>query len=311
MLIGALTVLSRRAHQSETQMFLAIEEPELFQHPTQARAFASVLRELSKTPVGGLQIAYATHSPYFVDPRYFDQIRRVTNTRWVDGSCPCSTLTTATIDAVETMLDGFIDSSAIRRRWDHVCLKYLPEALFAETVILVEGDEDAAILQGLSERPPRDLAAAGVCVAPVSGKGNMMIPFAVLKLLGIQALMVVDNDQDCRSRMAAKGRTEAQIAEAESKHRTDNRALCRLVTAMQQDYPQGQVSPELFFITDTLESALASDLPDWNRKRLELISSGRGVDGKNAGTYELAARECADEVGAGLADVLTFMSVAA
>lgn len=311
MLIGALTVLSRRAHPSDTQMFLAIEEPELFQHPTQARAFASVLRELSQSPLGGIQIAYATHSPYFVDPRYFDQIRRITNTRWADSGCPCSTITTATVDAVGSMLDGLIDANAISRRWDQVCLKYLPEALFAETVILVEGDEDAAILQGLSERAPRDLAAKGICVAAVSGKGNMMIPFAVLKLLGIQTLMVVDNDQGCRSRMTANGRPETKILEAEAKHKADNRTLCRLVNGLEEDYPEGQVSPELFFITDTLESALASDLPEWDRKRLELISSGRGVDGKNAATYELAARECEEEVKAGLADVLTFMSVAA
>lgn len=311
MLVGALTVLSRRAHASDTQMFLAIEEPELFQHPTQARAFALVLRELSQVSPGAIQVAYATHSPYFVDPRYFDQVRRITNTKWVDGACPSSTLTTATIDSVEAMLEGYVESEAIRRRWDQACLKYLPEALFAETVILVEGDEDAAILQGLSERPPNDLAASGICVAAVSGKGNMMIPYAVLKLLGVQALMVVDNDQDCRARMEANSRPEDKIVEAETKHKKDNRALCKLVGGTEQDYPLGEVSPALFFIADTLETVLASDLPGWEQKRLELIKSGRGVEGKNAATYELAARECAEEAGTKLAQVLTFMAVAA
>lgn len=311
LLLGALTVLSRHAHPSDTQMFLAIEEPELFQHPTQARAFSSVLRELAGSSSNGIQVAYATHSPYFVDPRYFDQVRRVTNTTWAAGVCPSSTLTSATTDAVETRLRGFVDPDAIKRRWDQVCLKYLPEALFAETVILVEGDEDAAILQGLSERPPNDLAAAGICVAAVSGKGNMMIPFAILKQLGIQTLMVVDNDQGCRGRMLANGRTEDQILEAEEKHKKDNRALCRLVGGTQEDYPLGQVSLELFFIADTLESMLSADLPGWDQKRRELIESGRGVDGKNAGTYELAARECAEKAGMGLATVLGFMSIAA
>lgn len=307
MLVGALSVLSHHRHPSKTQMFLAIEEPELFQHPTQARAFSSVLRELTESQ-GSVQVAYATHSPYFVDPRYFDQVRRATATKPLGGSCPSTTLETASMDEVESRLRGFVGPDAVRRRWDQVCLKYLPEALFAETVILVEGDEDAAILQGLSERPPNDLASRGICVAAVSGKGNMMIPFTILKLLGIQVLMVVDNDEGCRARMQNNGRPEEKIEEAEGKHKNDNRTLCRLVGGAEQNYPRGEVSPELFFITDTLESVLQADLPGWENKRLELIKGGRGVDGKNAATYELAARECEGETGEQLGLVLSFMA---
>lgn len=36
------SIENRRPAEAPGQMFLAIEEPELFQHPTQARAFASV-----------------------------------------------------------------------------------------------------------------------------------------------------------------------------------------------------------------------------------------------------------------------------
>ncbi|MEV4262428.1 hypothetical protein [Kribbella sp. NPDC049584] len=40
----------------------------------------------------------------------------------------------------------------------------MPEALFAETVILVERDEDAAVLQSLGACT-NELALAGICVA--------------------------------------------------------------------------------------------------------------------------------------------------
>jgi putative ATP-dependent endonuclease of the OLD family len=147
MLLAALTVLSRRGRKpgARGQMFLAIEEPELFQHPTQAKAFASVLRTLAQDESQSVQVAYATHSPQFLESRCFDQVRRVTSKRFANSPCAETTITTASILAVCEKLEGYVDAGNIVRRWDQVCLKYLPEALFAESVILVEGDEDAAI----------------------------------------------------------------------------------------------------------------------------------------------------------------------
>lgn len=80
LLVAALRVLARHG-TSESEagtICLAIEEPELFQHPTQARALASALRQLAMNPGDRVQVAYATHSPYFIDPACFDQVRRVT-----------------------------------------------------------------------------------------------------------------------------------------------------------------------------------------------------------------------------------------
>jgi putative ATP-dependent endonuclease of the OLD family len=132
----------------------------------------------------------------------------------------------------------------------------------------------------------------------------MVIPFTILSLLGINCLMVVDNDSLCGKRMRAKGKTEQQIEEAEQKHRKDNRLLCRYVGAEEQDYPVSAVSDSLVFVPDNLETLLASDLPGWDLARERLIKEGRGVDGKNAATYALATRECTDEPGETLAGLL-------
>lgn len=304
LLLSALTVLSKRARgEAAGQMFLAIEEPELFQHPTQAKAFASVLRHLTQEPVQRTQVAYATHSPYFVDPRYFDQIRRVSPATAGGTACASSQITTASIASVEERLDGYVTSESLQRRWHQVCLKYLPEALFAESVILVEGDEDAAVLEGIGKRV-NELAVNGICVAPVSGKSNMLIPFSILGLLGIPALMVVDNDSGAGGRMRRDGKGEDLIAEAEAKIRTDNRAFCRFVGAPEEDYPVGAVNSLLAFVPDTMESLLASDLPGWDLTRRQVIKAGRGVEGKNAATYAIAAEECDDTPGEDLQGLL-------
>lgn len=312
LLLAALTVLSRRkrAAQQAGQMFLAIEEPELFQHPTQARAFASVLRHIATDPDQRTQVAYATHSPHFVNPAYFDEVRRISTTRPSGSDFSHARVTRATVEDAEGALAGFIAARALARRWDQVCLKYLPEALFAEGVILVEGDEDAAILEGVGGRV-NDLAISGYCVAPVSGKSNMFIPFAILKLLGIPTLMVVDNDSGCAERMRDLGRDDGKIAEAVSANKTSNRQLCRFVGASEEDFPTGTVAADLVFVPDTLETLLASELPGWDLARKEAIEQGRGVEGKNAATYALAARECQDEPGEHLTLILNFCSGAA
>lgn len=312
LLLAAFTVLSKRTRSTKapSHMFLAIEEPELFQHPTQSRAFASVLRQVAADENQSVQVAYATHSPYFVEPRYFDQVRRVTLKREADENCSSTRITTASIDAVCTRLTGYYDRKNIERRFEQVCLKYLPEALFSETVVLVEGDEDAAILRGLGMRFD-DLAVQGICVAPVSGKANVLIPFAVLTLLGIRTMMVVDNDSGCRSRMLKDNKAEDKILAAEAKNKKDNRDLCRFVGGDEQDYPIGQVTPELAFVRDTIETLVESDLPSWNSTRTKLIEEGRGVEGKNAATYELAAKESADNPGKDLAALISFVAPAA
>lgn len=312
LLLAALTVLSRRkrAAQGAGQMFLAIEEPELFQHPTQARAFASVLRSIAADRAQKTQVAYATHSPYFVHPAYFDEVRRISTQRVTGSDYTHARVTQASVDDAEKTLAGFLAARTLARRWDQVCLKYLPEALFAEGVILVEGDEDAAILEGVGGRV-NELAVSGYCVAPVSGKSNMYIPFAILKLLGIPTLMVVDNDSGCAQRMRDNGRPEDKIAEAVEANKASNRKLCRFVGANEEDYPTGSVGANLVFVPDTLETLLASELPGWDLARREVIEQGRGVEGKNAATYALAARECQDEPGEHLARILSFCSTAA
>ena len=254
-----------------------------------------MLRNLAEDTTQKTQIAYATHSPHFVAPEYFDEVRRVSSVEG-EGGFAESALSRATIAQIQSRLDGFVNSDAVARRFEQVCLRHLPDALFAERVILVEGDDDAAILEGVGHRV-NQLAVQGICVAPVAGKSGMMIPFAILEALGIDALMVVDNDSGCGDRMRANGHDEPTVEAAVRAHVVANRNLCRFVGVAEEDYPVGALHDRLAFVPDTLEALLQSDLPGWDLSRRRLIEDGRGVDGKHAGTYALAVRECPDELG--------------
>ena len=292
LLVAALKLLARRgasAGQPGTTC-LAIEEPELYQHPTQARALASVLRALAEDSASGMQVAYATHSPYFIEPRYFDQIRRVTR-RPVPGSYPRVRVTHASVESVCKRLEGYEAELSVKSRWDQICLRHLPEAFFADGVILVEGDGDKAILEGATGTL-NSLAVAGVAVAAAGGKTKMLIPHAILAELDINTLLIFDNDSGCRIRMERQQKDEVDIELAEFTIRDQNHKILKYFDLPERDYPVGILSTRVVAIDDTIEAMLTRDWPEWEKTRSELVSQGRGVDGKNAATYWLAAHEC-------------------
>ena len=294
LLVSALKLLAqhrRKGNLDPGVICLAIEEPELFQHPTQARAFAAVLRELASGKDARSQIVYATHSPYFIEPRYFDQVRRVSRTV-VDSGIPTVTISSASLASTVEILRGFVNERAIMSRWDQACLKSLPEALFAEAVILVEGDDDMAILEGASIASGGNLAAKGIAVASGHGKGTMLVPHAILDQLGIHTLLIFDNDRGCRERMTRNGVKELDIEASELSTIDQNRKILRYFGLPEQDWPEGVLCPRVVAVPDMIESMLSIDWPEWESQRKQIIKEGRGTGGKNAATYGLAASEC-------------------
>lgn len=305
LLVAALRVLSRHGTSPSEPgtICLAIEEPELFQHPTQARALASALRQLAMNPNDRVQVAYATHSPYFLDSTRFDQVRRVTRAGDESG-VPSVSVTHASVDTIVARLNGFDMARSVKRRFEQVCLNNLPEALFAEAVILVEGDEDAAILQGAAESPNL-LAIQGIAVAVVHGKTNMLLPHAILAALEIKALCVIDNDRECRNRMKKdRGKDNADIEAAVLETESRNRKFCRYFGIDEVNYPEGVMTAEFVAMPDTLESTIATDWPEWTERQRQIVRDGRGVEGKNAATYALAAKECTSSPSGVLASIM-------
>lgn len=172
-------------------------------------------------------------------------------------------------------------------------------------MILVEGDEDAAILQGASESPNL-LAVQGIAVAAVQGKTNMLLPHAILSELGIKALCMVDNDSECRTRMGKdRSKDEADIELAVLEHESRNKMFCRYFGVEEIAYPQGVLTSDFIAMPDTLESTIAKDWPEWTERKKQIVQEGRGVEGKNAATYALAASECTSSPAGVLGSIVT------
>ncbi|MGZ1492256.1 AAA family ATPase [Brevibacterium sediminis] len=307
LLISSLKLLAARGAQGNdgSVICLAIEEPELFQHPTQSRVFAKVLRDLSNDPKGGLQVMYATHSPYFIDPRYFDQVRRVTRRQEAADVHPSVTIQFASLDNVAKRLDGSgVTDASLRSRWDQVCTKNLAEAFFASAVVLVEGDTDKGILDGIAAREGHPgLETAGVTIAYSGGKQHLFTPHAILAELSIPTLVVFDNDKGCGARQRANGKPENEAAKTEANEIATNRRLLAYLGENVVDNPEGQVSPSVHVWADRLEDVIENDWGDWEVTRQSIVDTARGASGKNAATYALAAQECPTDPGGALIEV--------
>jgi putative ATP-dependent endonuclease of OLD family len=85
-------------------LILAIEEPELYQHPTKQRHFANVLRSLSSGSLPGVarqtQVLFASHSSLFVAADRFDEIRLARRRAIDDLPHKECVLTSSSLDSV-------------------------------------------------------------------------------------------------------------------------------------------------------------------------------------------------------------------
>jgi putative ATP-dependent endonuclease of OLD family len=116
LLISALQLLAQSGSASaEGVICLAIEEPELYQHPIQAQTFAKVLRSLAEDAGKRIQVTYATHSPYFLEARHFDQVRRLTRS---SDATPVVTVHLAKLADVKARLHGVLNADAVDRQLD-------------------------------------------------------------------------------------------------------------------------------------------------------------------------------------------------
>lgn len=184
---------------------LAVEEPEIYQHPTRMRHLASLFRSISQNGLDGvsdhIQVVYTTHSPHFVFADQIGQIRLV-NKAAGDGdeAAPfVSRVTSTTMDAIRTRLVQCGASErtggTIDRRLLQAVDPIVSEGFFADTVVLVEGPADRAAVSAAADALGRPLDAAGVSVIQCGGKDSIPKLAALFTGLGIRTYPIWDGDE--------------------------------------------------------------------------------------------------------------------
>jgi len=189
---------------TQGNMVLAIEEPELYQHPARSRALARVLSDLCNPKEGNsfqFQVFFTTHSPYFVSIDNFESIRRIEKVTVSTGPMETKVRRTTLKAVGNSVLVALGRSDDATKTSSWARLKSImgirgSEGFFADGVILVEGAEDEAIVSAFAEHKKVSLDAAGICIIPAEGKTKLPPLLALYQCLGIDVYLIFDADGD-------------------------------------------------------------------------------------------------------------------
>lgn len=261
----------------EPNLILAIEEPELFLHPSRCRYLHRLLTDLTapdKVPRN--QVIYTTHSPHFVALRSFDQIRRIEKVRAAGGSgAPETTVRRFSLQEAAQRLAEICEADPSSFTRESFAARALPlmthtvsEGFFADVVVLVEGPSEVAVLLKLQEILGEGWDERGIAVIPVGGKTNLDRPAVIFRGLDIPVYVVFDAD-----------RRHLRTKEEEEKTRRANRLCLRLVGVDPADLDDGEfpgthVRGTWAVLEDDLEGVLQRELGE--TELMELIREAAG-----------------------------------
>lgn len=230
-LLALLQELSGTDSEDSPKLILACEEPELYQHPPQARHLAAVLNKLS---TGNSQVIVCTHNPWFVSGEGFEDVRMI---RKEEGS-PCSSSCQMSFPDIADAVAAATGEKPAKpegalAKVHQAMQPALNEMFFTRRLVLVEGLEDAAYL--LSYFQMLNLAdeyrRLGCHIVPANGKSELLRPLVISKHMRIPTYLVFDSDGDKPDKNGSK-----------AKHERDNRGLLSLVAKPEQEpFPEETV----------------------------------------------------------------------
>jgi len=215
-MLTLLQELSNSAEQSAPTLILAIEEPELYQHPPQARYLAEVLHDLAS---GNSQIIVCSHSPLFIPGDDFEAVRVVRDSGIPSSSSVAQLSYSDLANTLSSAGQKHLKEQGMLARLYPSLNPGINEMFFCRILILVEGIEDVAHLS--SYLSLLDLLSkfrkCGCHIVPVGGKSEIVKPLAMAKQLDIPVFVIIDADTD----------TEKQVHIEE--HKKDNKAILSLM----------------------------------------------------------------------------------
>lgn len=214
-------------------LVLAIEEPEIYQHPNRQRHLSKVLLTLAEGRISGVaertQIIYSTHSPLFVDIKRFNNVRLLQKTIREQNKPKETKVIYTDLDQIAKIIEkadgkseGTYTGKTLEPRLQTLMTPWMNEGFFSDVVVLVEGEEDRAAILGVATALGHDLESKNISVIPCLGKKNIDRPTAIFSKLNIRVYAIWDSD------------FEGKDAKAEDNHR-----LLRLFDSSIEDWPDG------------------------------------------------------------------------
>lgn len=225
-LLALLQELANSEAPDAPTLILGVEEPELYQHPPQARHLADVFSELASE---NNQIIVTTHSPLFVNGEGFENTRLVRRSR-PDASASvkgislqnlCDRIRRATGEDPRRRIEGLVAKI-------HQALQPgIAEMFFARMPVLVEGLEDVSYITTELHLSGcwNEFRRLGCHLIPVNGKDKIIQPLAIASELQLPVYVVFDADGDVTRE------------DHRRKHELDNLAIMSLLGVTHDPFP--------------------------------------------------------------------------
>lgn len=179
--------------ENDYHLVIGFEEPELYQHPPQARLLAKYLQNLSKHD----QVLITTHSPIFINEDIFGQLHVVRN------QCGKTDIHSVSLEMFSKQMSELHNLSTINYQSSLASLSTLlslnvSEVFFSKLVILVEGHEDIGYLKGAidSYGYEEDFLRYGYNIVPTMGKNELIPVIELCKAFKIPYFAIFDADSE-------------------------------------------------------------------------------------------------------------------
>jgi len=189
-------------------IILAIEEPEIYLHPSRCRYFANILSELSERgeddpEQNRIQIIYSTHSPHFVGLDRFNSIRIIRKSRDEKTGLLLTTLSYYSLEEAAEIYSNIckkrrdeITRESFRVQTVPVMKPIVNEGFFADLIVLTEGPSDAGVLWKLQEIMDKEWEKKSIALLPAGGKSQLLKAAIIFRGLEIPTYIIFDLDAD-------------------------------------------------------------------------------------------------------------------
>ncbi|MBN1816243.1 MAG: ATP-binding protein, partial [Sedimentisphaerales bacterium] len=278
-LLTILQELAKGDQERNPKLLLAIEEPELYQHPPQARHMARLLEYLSQDGKSNSQIILTTHSPYFVSCESFPNIRMVRK----DYSHEVSQVAGSNYDFLEKRISSAMDRkpenpSSLMARVGQIMHPSQNELFFSAIPILVEGTEDVAFLASQLELSNQvdEFKFYGCHFVVSGGKTNMSRLLGIALELRMPVFIIFDADGNEKN------------ADERTNHEKNNKCLLRMMNVDgSQPFPSNALySSQVIMWPDNIARSVKTDfgLEVWTTAMNQAVNTKglHGVRQKNS-----------------------------
>lgn len=198
-LLDTIADLTREAQKRDPEharaspvRLIAIDEPELYQHPQRQRRMLRSLEAMAKDPA--VRIVCSTHSPYFVRLKSPDKLRILRRGKKRICSTTRERLVGLMLSGDRSVEDGWREVS---RRLDMSVTRWVTEGFFARHVVITEGPGDRNMLLAAASAMGVDLERKEITIVPAESVNNIEKFIHLFREFGIPTYVIwdIDNDQ--------------------------------------------------------------------------------------------------------------------